>query len=402
MITSSYILILFWFLLMALFAHNVQVTEKKRIMGKERTIVKWWYAILVFAPLVIMAMNRSAAIGDTLVYIAGYRDMPSSFSGLPAYYNSLSKDKAYFMLAALIKCVFGSNYRIYFCIVAIIHAYAVIKIYRQYSPSFVMAVFLFVTSGDYISWMENGTRQFLAVAICLLATDFMLKKKYNTSFILYGVAITFKLQAIFLLPAIGIIYLKNRDFSFKQFLWVPLVNFVLYIPAVIIGKPITSIFDAYLCQTKKYAYKTTLGYPNIYYFAEIDRVDLIKPGIILTMILLFALMIFVLYTKGKLNDKGIIELSVTVLFLVTFFLPEMHDRYGYVAEVLSLVYFFMIEKDWLILLIINLNAFANYASFLDGIPEEILPIISIYQLVVVLYFTLNFIRHRLRQDYLTE
>ena len=239
-------------------------------------------------------------------------------------------------------------------------------------------------------------------AFLFLTLYFMLKKKYNTSFILYGVAITFKLQAIFLLPAIGIIYLKNRDFSFKQFLWVPLVNFVLYIPAVIIGKPITSIFDAYLCQTKKYAYKTTLGYPNIYYFAEIDRVDLIKPGIILTMILLFALMIFVLYTKGKLNDKGIIELSVTVLFLVTFFLPEMHDRYGYVAEVLSLVYFFMIEKDWLILLIINLNAFANYASFLDGIPEEILPIISIYQLVVVLYFTLNFIRHRLRQDYLTE
>ncbi|MBQ6223152.1 MAG: EpsG family protein [Solobacterium sp.] len=174
-------------------------------MGKERTIVKWWYAILVFAPLVIMAMNRSAAIGDTLVYIAGYRDMPSSFSGLPAYYNSLSKDKAYFMLAALIKCVFGSNYRIYFCIVAIIHAYAVIKIYRQYSPSFVMAVFLFVTSGDYISWMENGTRQFLAVAICLLATDFMLKKKYVPAVIMVLIASRFHQSALLVIPMIFIV-----------------------------------------------------------------------------------------------------------------------------------------------------------------------------------------------------
>ncbi len=229
-----------------------------------------------------------------------------------------------------------------------------------------------------------------------LTLYFMLKKKYNTSFILYGIAITFKLQAIFLLPALGIIYLKNRDFSFIKFLWVPLVNFILYVPAIIIGKPITSFIDAYICQTKKYAYKTTLGYPNIYYFFDIDRVELIKPGIILTMILLFSLMIFVLYRKDRLSDKDIIELSVTVLFLVTFFLPEMHDRYAYAAETLSLVYFFIIKKDWLILLIINLNAFANYASFLDGIPEEILPIISVYQLVVVCYFLINFIGNGMR------
>lgn len=239
-------------------------------------------------------------------------------------------------------------------------------------------------------------------AFLFLTLYFMLKKKYNISFIFYGIAITFKLQAIFLLPAIGIVFLKNRDFSFTKFLWIPLVNFILYIPAIIIGKPITSIFDAYICQTGKYAYKTTLGYPNIYYFFEIDKIELIKPGIIFTMFLLFALMFFVLFSKQKLNDKDIIELSITVLFLVTFFLPEMHDRYGYTAEVLSLVYFFIIRKDWLILLMINLNAFVNYSSFLDGVPEEVLPSIAIYQLVVVLYFTFNFVRNHLKQDCLTE
>lgn len=230
---------------------------------------------------------------------------------------------------------------------------------------------------------------------------FMLKKRYNISFIFYGIAITFKLQAIFLLPAIGIVYLKNRDFPFIKFFWVPLVNFILYIPAIIIGKPITSLFDAYISQTGKYAYRTTLGYPNVYYFFPTDKVELIKPGIILTMFLLFALMLFVLCTKGKLNDKDIIELSLTVIFLVTFFLPEMHDRYGYVAEVLSLVYFFIIKKDWLILLIINMNVLVDYASYLDGVPEEVLPAIAVYQLVVVLYFIFNFIRKRLKQDCLT-
>lgn len=230
-----------------------------------------------------------------------------------------------------------------------------------------------------------------------LSLYFMIKKKYNASFILYGIAITFKLQAIFLLPAYGIIYLKNRNFSILKFLWVPIVNFILYIPALIIGKPISSILDAYICQTGKYAYKTTLGYPNIYYFFSTDKISLIRPGIIFTICLLFVFMLFVLYTKGKLEDKEIIELSITIVFLVTFFLPEMHDRYGYVAEVLSIIYFIIIKKDWFILLIINMNAIATYTSYLDGVPEEVMPIIAVYQFFVVGYFMFKFINNRVKQ-----
>ncbi|MDS0528183.1 hypothetical protein NNC19_21065 [Clostridium sp. SHJSY1] len=234
-------------------------------------------------------------------------------------------------------------------------------------------------------------------AFLFFSLYFIVKKKYNISFILYGVAITFKLQAIFLFPAYGIIYLKNREFSILKFLWIPLINIILYIPAVIIGKPISSILDAYICQTGKYAYKTTLGYPNIYYFFSTDNVSLIKPGIIFTMCLLSLLMLFVLYKKEKLGDKDIIELSITIIFLVTFFLPEMHDRYGYVAEVLSIIYFIIIKKDWLILLIININAIATYASYLDGVPEEVMPIIAVYQFVVVGYFMLKLISDCIKQ-----
>lgn len=232
-------------------------------------------------------------------------------------------------------------------------------------------------------------------AFLFLSIYCMLKKKYNLSFIFFGVAITFKLQAIFLLPAYGIIFLKNKEFSMFKFLWVPIVNFVLYIPAIIIGKPVSSILDAYLCQVGKYAYKTVLGYPNIYYFFPIDKVSLIKPGIALTMILLFSLMFFVLFTKDKLTDEEIVILSVTVVFLVTFFLPEMHDRYGYVAEVLAMVYFFMVKKDWIILLLVNSNALITYKSFLDSIPESVMPKVAIFQLIVVVYFVYKFVNNRI-------
>lgn len=242
------------------------------------------------------------------------------------------------------------------------------------------------------TWVQCDS---IYTAFIFLSLYFMLKKKYDLSFILYGVALTFKLQAIFLLPAYGIICLKNKEFSILKFLWIPIVNFILFIPALIVGKPILSIFDAYLCQVGKYAYKTVLGYPNVYYFFSIKEVSLIKPGIILTMVLLFSLMFFVLFTKEKLKDRDIIELSLTVVFLVTFFLPEMHDRYGFVAEVLAMVYFIIIQKNWFILMLININAVITYASFLFGVPESVMPVVAIYQGIVVAYFLFKFINRRI-------
>ena len=170
------------------------------------------------------------------------------------------------------------------------------------------------------SWVQCDS---IYTSFIILSLYFMIKENYDLSFMLYGVAITFKLQAIFILPAYGIVFLKNRDFSFLKFLWIPIVNFILYMPAVMLGKPLSSIYDAYITQTERYSYKTTLGYPNIYYFFGIYETQLIKPGIILTICLLFALMIFVLFSKNKLSNKEIIHLGVAAVFLVTFFLPEI-------------------------------------------------------------------------------
>lgn len=232
-------------------------------------------------------------------------------------------------------------------------------------------------------------------AFVIFTLYFMLEEKYNLAFIMYGFALTFKLQAIFILPCIGIIFLKNRNFSILKFLWIPIVNIICYIPAVMCGRPISSVFDAYFCQVGEYSYKTVFGYPNIYYFFSIDNIDLIKPGIILTLLLLIFLMIFVLFTKGKLSKKEMLHLSILVIFLVTFFLPKMHDRYGYAGEMLSVIYFIIIKKDWHIFALININTILNYLSYTCVVPEEYMPFVAISQGMVVVYFAYTFIKGRI-------
>ena len=238
-------------------------------------------------------------------------------------------------------------------------------------------------------------------AFIVLSLYLMIKKKYNICFILYAVAFTFKLQSIFMLPVYGILYLKNRDFSIIKFFWIPLVNFILYIPAILLGKPVLSVFDEYLTQTTNYDYKTVFGYPNIYNFFPIDAVQLIKPGIIFTMSILAAITIYILCTKGKIDKGDMIELSIAIVFLVTYFLPKMHDRYAFVGEVLAVIYFVIKGKDKLATLIVVVGALGTYCACLIGLPDAVVVVISILEIYPIFIFTRNVIcrRQKLNEEH---
>ena len=106
-------------------------------------------------------------------------------------------------------------------------------------------------------------------------------------------------------------------------------------------------------------------------------------------------MIFVLFTKGKLSKKEMLHLSILVIFLVTFFLPKMHDRYGYAGEMLSVIYFIIIKRDWHIFALININTILNYLSYTCVVPEEYMPFVAISQGMVVVYFAYTFIKGRI-------
>ena len=218
MIRSPYFLILFWFLFIFVFSRYIEVTKKKRIMGKERTIVTWWFAILVFLPLIIMATNRPLKVGDTMQYIRAYNNMPSGFSAIPKYYSGLKKDKAYYSLGSIIKCFFGSDYKIYFFIIATIQAFGMVRLYRKYSPDYVTAIFLFLLSTDFVSWMQNGTRQFVAVSICLLAVDFMLQKKYIPAVIFVLIASRFHQSALLVIPVMFVV--QGEPWNWKTLIFI--------------------------------------------------------------------------------------------------------------------------------------------------------------------------------------
>lgn len=226
-------------------------------------------------------------------------------------------------------------------------------------------------------------------SFCIFALYFLLKEKYVKSFIFLGIAFSFKLQFIFLLPVFIILYFSKKKFSIFNFLIIPVVDFILCLPAIIAGKPIFECLMVYFNQTQTYP-RLQLNFINIYQIINDNCYYVIKPVSIIFVLGLCAFVLFyVLEKRIKWNDEKIITFTLWFLVVLTFLLPSMHERYLFVGEILSIIYYISYRKNKMIVAIINVNALLTYFVYLFGFSSNIFPIIAIIYLFIILHFTEN-------------
>lgn len=196
---SQYILILIWIGFMALISNLIYMKRFELVCGEEVKRYRWIFAIIVFIPIIWMAGNRGW-FADTGAYITNYQAMPSNIFELPTYIANVSKDKGFSALSVVLKSFLGSDYTPYLMVLAVFQGVSLVCFFRKYSSDYILSVFLFVASTDYISWMFNGLRQFMAVTIILFATPLMLKKKYFAVICVILLASTMHQSALLMIP----------------------------------------------------------------------------------------------------------------------------------------------------------------------------------------------------------
>ena len=225
-------------------------------------------------------------------------------------------------------------------------------------------------------------------SFCILALIFLLDKKYTKAFIALGFAFSFKLQFIFILPIFVVLYFSKKEYSIFNFLLIPLVNFILCLPAIIAGKPIIDCMMIYFKQTETY-HLLQLNFINIYQLINGYYVFMKPVGILVTLVICMATLLFVLEKKVKWNTEKIITLTLWFLVIVTFTLPCMHDRYLFLGEILSIIYYIIYRKNALLVLIININAILTYSTYLFSKSSVNFQVMAIIYLVLILIFSKN-------------
>ena len=76
----------------------------------------------------------------------------------------------------------------------------------------------------------------------ILSVLSLIKGRYNRSFILLGIAFSFKLQTIFIIPLFGFHYFSNKSFSIiKMALTIVITMYTLSLPGLLMGRSMFSI-----------------------------------------------------------------------------------------------------------------------------------------------------------------
>lgn len=193
----------YWLLLLWLFSAGVMLnmlpkrTEVINGTGHERWY--WISALLLVLPYIFFAAYRENFM-DTGGYALNFRNASSSLSDALAIFTSDTKDAGYYALVVLVKALGVPSYEIYFLLVAGFQMICILSVFRKYSPNLWASIFLFIASADYISWMFNGIRQFLAVTMIFAATDWLLSRKYVRYLCVVLVASTIHQSALLMLP----------------------------------------------------------------------------------------------------------------------------------------------------------------------------------------------------------
>lgn len=159
---------------------------------------------------------------------------------------------------------------------------------------------------------------------------FLLKEKYNVSFVLLGIAFAFKIQTIFILPFILVYYVCTRRFRITKLLISIFSFWIMSLPGFLFGRSLLSPFQ-WLVGLTGDDKAMQCGMPNIWNIITVDYEYFSTYAIILTMVVLGISLIYILN-----NELSFDKYSFMVYYLAwsiwtcVMFLPGMHERYSYV------------------------------------------------------------------------
>jgi Gpi18-like mannosyltransferase len=330
-----------------------------------------------------------------------------------------------------------------------------LKFQRPYVPLIGVLVVLFAPT-IVINSAAWGQADATYVGFCLGSLYFLLKGRLNWACIFFGLALSFKLQAIFFLPVLlvfvvkqqsyaGIIaFLKSTNFlkslksleilkALRPLIFIPLVFLLLLVPAYIAGRSAGSLLSIYPGQISSSngvgsrtqfqllqqgtGRKITVGDGNGPRggFAQgngprggfvngngtgnfpgqaggglrTSTVTSDKPltynaatfyqwlpattptgwkylGIGLAGIFIIVVAFLVWKSEEQITTAIILNITMSFALTIPFLLPEMHERYFFLADVVSIIYAFYFPRRFYLPIVMQACSLLSYAPYFQG------------------------------------
>ena len=241
-------------------------------------------------------------------------------------------------------------------------------------PAFALAyaVVLFLPTCIFNSalWAQCDS---MYVSMLVFWFFFMLRKRFIPAFIFLGLAFSLKFQTIFVFPFLIYHYVVRKEFSILHGL-IPLAFAI--VPNILCGRHPLATFAVYLGQADTYK-EISMGFPNFWSIIAHKFQYLGYMAIFLAIALLGVGLYFLLHRQGFMESlENQLHVLIWTAWTCLMFLPLMHDRYGYLVEILLIVAAFVDFKLFPIALLTEFAGVICYTEFLwkdqAVLPEAVL------------------------------
>ena len=230
-------------------------------------------------------------------------------------------------------------------------------------------------------------------AFAIGAVYFGIKGQSKLAYVFLGLAFSFKLQAVFIMPLFPI-FIFTRKISFKDCYLFFAVFIAMLSPAIISGMPLDAVFSAYIAQTSYYS-ELNMNIVNIWQFVDhVDYSSFRLAGLHIAGLATLSLMYFSYVNRKRLtNTVDFVRLTYLFAIILPFLLPNMHDRYYFMADVLSVSVFLFDKRRWYVPVVTVFCSYVFYARFLmSGITLIDYRLAAIALLFIILIVLRDFVK----------
>lgn len=182
---------------------------------------------------------------------------------------------------------------------------------------------------------------------------------------LTAVALSFKLQTVFILP-MGLPLLVRKKVKPTQLLIFIPVFLIMMLPAVLFGRSLWDILGVYIGQTAEYSSRLTLNAGNFYYLISdwSNYEGLFMLGLCLAAATCAVAVSLACIAPKASSNSVLLAAAFLISLLLPFFLPAMHERYFYLAAVLSMVVAFSLKDCAPLPFLVEAGSFWGYYAYL--------------------------------------
>lgn len=377
-------------------------------MSKRKAFVNFVKAENIFFMVAVTILAMAVRLkffgyvsSDYRQFLSGWFDLIRQNGGLAAAgYDFGDYTPAYYYLLGLVSYLPFSGLHLIkalSCAGDVAAAYFVFRMvdrkYGEFWGEMAYAITLFLPTVILNSavWAQCDSIYTAALLACVL---YLMEGREVRAVTAFSIAFALKLQAVFLAPFLLLLLLKGKIRA-RCLLIPPLVYLVSIIPAALLGRNFGDLLTVYFRQAEEYR-ELTMNLPNLFSWFPSYASDSTGAAAVLAAGALVLFTFAYLCTKKfQMTDEMLISLALFYTMLLPYFLPYMHERYWYPADLLSLVFAFYFPEKFYVPVITVMSSLFAYSRFLFRFRFISMKLFSVLMLFNLIWVAIHII-YRIR------